>query len=187
MIPARVRVKKSQMPSRRSEENTEEEEPVPRIDHAEERDRSLDRRHDPSHVPAEELTDDLPEGHGETEGHDEPVEWLATVERTERGHFGDRADRRDEERRRDQGDPEGVRQPDHGDARVGAEHVELPVGEVHHAEEPEDHREAQGQKPERGAEHDAVQELRQQHRDEVIHYRRTASRSVTRIASPTLP
>ncbi len=52
---------------------------------------------------------------------------------------------------------------------------ELPVSEVHHAEEPEDDREAEGQEPECGAEHDAVQELGQQDGDEVVHYRRTSS------------
>src|SRR5881296_2089268 len=70
----------------------EQEEAVLRIGHAEERDRALDGRQDPPHVAAEELAGALPEGQREAEGHDEPVQRLAAVERTERGDLGDGAD-----------------------------------------------------------------------------------------------
>ena len=43
------------------------------------------------------------------------------------------------------------------------------MGEVHDAQEPEDHREAQGEQPERGAEDDAVQELGQEDAGEIVH------------------
>jgi hypothetical protein len=65
---------------------------------------------------------------------------------------------------------------DHRDACVGAEHVQFPVREVHHAEEPEDDRQAQRQQPQRGPEHEAVQELWQQDRQDVVH-RATVSSS----------
>src|SRR2546428_8583174 len=47
-----------------------------------------------------------------------------TLFRSEGGH---------EERGGHQSDPERVRQPDHDDPGVRAEHVKLPVREVHHA------------------------------------------------------
>ena len=67
-------------------------------------------------------------------------------------------ERADEQRR-----PEAARALHDEDARVGADHEEVAVGEVHDAEHAEDDRQAEGQHHEHGAERHAREQL---HRDQ---------------------
>jgi hypothetical protein len=118
----------------------------------------------------EDLPHRLAEREGQPEGENQPVERLAPVQGPQGHDLGDRADDADDERGGDERDPEGVRETDHDEPRVGAQHVELAVGEVHDTEQPEDDRQAQREQSQRGPEDEAVQQLGQQYGHDVVHH-----------------
>ena len=99
------------------------------------------------------------------EGQEHRVIAAARVERPKQRALRPESQSPDQEGREEEAEPEVVRQRHQGEGQACAEHVEAPVGKIHHAEQPEDQRQTERQQHIDHAQRDADNRLADDHHE----------------------